>query len=381
MYRPSVSSSRTGSGRSMCGRSTKSEKPYAWSMPRRGNRFTASGRGSSAAHSCTLPSPSRARAVYGPSTLDPIHPAKRATLLVWPWTLRGSGTSMSARNGIRLRSRRQIRLPSTVRSAPISSAPGPLIAVRRTSTGLATVDPDPHRVAVDDDVGEPGPLEVRAQLLRRRRLRDVGWPLEGRVVLEGLHEERPAVVAEQVEVVDVEAATRAQDAHGLAHVVEPLPLVQVHEHDGAVDEVDGLGADRRQVPAVRGDGLDVVVLARPFAHVPQHVLRDVGGDPLLAERRDRRADATDAGADLEDDVIGKQAGVPLEGEHRRLTHLPVLLFVGVPGDGELGGLDVTRDRVPHRLVVGARARRVDDGRRWCGLTATAQQLHRRVAIR
>ena len=138
--------------------------------------------------------------------------------------------------------------------------------------------------AADPDRLEAGPPHERLQLLRRRRLADVRRPL-GRRQPRHLLEERPAVLAEQAEAVHVQAAARLEDAERVLDVAVAVPLLEVHEHRRAVDDVDGAVERRRQAVAGQVDELDVGRRPSAARVWPEHLARHVGADP----RRQRGA--------------------------------------------------------------------------------------------
>jgi hypothetical protein len=82
------------------------------------------------------------------------------------------------------------------------------------------------------------------------------------------------------------------------------------------------------------DQLDVVLGGEPSSGVGEHVGGGVRSDPPVTTRREDRADAADAAADLED-VVAKDAHGVLEHRGGRPRRLGVGILVGRPDHGEL----------------------------------------------
>src|SRR5579859_2770006 len=125
----------------------------------------------------------------------------------------------------------------------------------------------------------------------------------------------------------------------------------MHEDDRAVDEVNGLRVEWRQIPPIELNEVDVLEPLTTLSCVPQHVGRYIGRDPLANQRRDRRSDPTDARTDLKYDVVGVQASRAAQQFNGRVAHRLEPVLVGVASDGDFRCLYVLGHRFPRALVV------------------------------
>ena len=63
-------------------------------------------------------------------------------------------------------------------------------------------------------------------------------------------ENLPAAFGTQVGIIDIESAATAQHAHGFENVGIAVPAFEVHEHNGAIDNVDRVRRYGLQIVAV-----------------------------------------------------------------------------------------------------------------------------------
>jgi endonuclease YncB( thermonuclease family) len=165
-----------------------------------------------------------------------------------------------------------------------------------------------------------------------------------------LFEERPAAVAQKIDVVYIHAAARLQHTKPFTDVIVPVPFLKVHEDDVTIDDVHAFGSDVRKVVAAAYHRPDIAEISETPLHVPDHVLRNIDPDPFPANRRQHGAHAADARSDLEHCIaFGNADGAkknlpPVEGGRG------INMFVGVATDRTLRLVFRAGDRIPDRFI-------------------------------
>jgi len=102
------------------------------------------------------------------------------------------------------------------------------------------------------------------------------------------------MIGGNVDVIEETSSSWFQHPKTLSHIAVPIPFPKVHEHDGAIDQIDRLIGDFLQPYRAELLQLAVVEALEPFGGIRQHVARDVSADPggdALAQHLPHPSDA------------------------------------------------------------------------------------------
>src|SRR5579864_1236489 len=132
----------------------------------------------------------------------------------------------------------------------------------------------------------------------------------------------PALVRFKVNIVDAQPSVGTKHAEGVFHVPPSIHFIQMREHIGRIDEVEGISFKLIEPNFTELHQPNVADPLQTLCGASQHVRRDINTGPRAATRRNLQPDSRYAATKLKN--------VVLRADSRQLNQILYGLLRGTP---------------------------------------------------